>query len=345
MQELWRAMEKNGTIYEGEYEGWYCVPCERFYTEKELVRRQPLPGPQAAGRARQREVVLLQAVAVHAAAPRALREAPRVHPAGEPPQRGHGVRQGGAARSVDLAHHLRLGRAGAGQPRAHHLRVARRALQLLLGDAPQRRGQAVLGRSVVADRAHDRQGDLALPRGLLAGVPDGRGLAAADDGVRARLVDRRRREDVQDARQRRRSAQAGQRRRRRRVPLSRAARDSARRRRRLQPRAVHRPLQRGAGQRPRQPAQSHARHGAQVRHHAGVVGDGAVRRRRGDDGVRQGDGRVPAVEGARGAVGAGARGQRLHRSEGAVEAGVAARRDPRQRARAVPRAVASARRR
>src|SRR5581483_6624745 len=36
VQELWRAMEKNGAIYEGEYEGWYCVACEQFYTEKEL---------------------------------------------------------------------------------------------------------------------------------------------------------------------------------------------------------------------------------------------------------------------------------------------------------------------
>ncbi|HEX9105473.1 MAG TPA: methionine--tRNA ligase, partial [Polyangia bacterium] len=38
VQALWRAMDKNGTIYEGEYEGWYCVPCERFYTDKELVQ-------------------------------------------------------------------------------------------------------------------------------------------------------------------------------------------------------------------------------------------------------------------------------------------------------------------
>jgi methionyl-tRNA synthetase len=37
VQALWRAMEKNGAIYEGEYEGWYCVGCERFYTEKELL--------------------------------------------------------------------------------------------------------------------------------------------------------------------------------------------------------------------------------------------------------------------------------------------------------------------
>ena len=37
VQALWRAMEQSGTIYEGEYEGWYCVPCERFYTDKELL--------------------------------------------------------------------------------------------------------------------------------------------------------------------------------------------------------------------------------------------------------------------------------------------------------------------
>ena len=24
-------------IYPAEYEGWYCVPCERFFTEKDLV--------------------------------------------------------------------------------------------------------------------------------------------------------------------------------------------------------------------------------------------------------------------------------------------------------------------
>ncbi|MDB4971204.1 MAG: Methionyl-tRNA synthetase [Myxococcales bacterium] len=37
VQELWKTLEKNGDIYLGHYEGWYCVPCEQFYTEKELV--------------------------------------------------------------------------------------------------------------------------------------------------------------------------------------------------------------------------------------------------------------------------------------------------------------------
>jgi methionyl-tRNA synthetase len=33
LQDLWNR----GEIYRGEYEGWYCVPCERFWTEKDLV--------------------------------------------------------------------------------------------------------------------------------------------------------------------------------------------------------------------------------------------------------------------------------------------------------------------
>lgn len=36
VQELWRRCEKNGDIYEGTYEGLYCVGCEAYYTEKEL---------------------------------------------------------------------------------------------------------------------------------------------------------------------------------------------------------------------------------------------------------------------------------------------------------------------
>jgi methionyl-tRNA synthetase len=36
VQELWRRMVERGDIYLGDYEGWYCVACEQFYTEKEL---------------------------------------------------------------------------------------------------------------------------------------------------------------------------------------------------------------------------------------------------------------------------------------------------------------------
>jgi methionyl-tRNA synthetase len=37
VQDLWRAMEANGDIYLGKYEGWYSVGDEAYFTEDELV--------------------------------------------------------------------------------------------------------------------------------------------------------------------------------------------------------------------------------------------------------------------------------------------------------------------
>ena len=37
VQALWRTLEARGDIYLAEYEGPYCVACEQFYTDKELV--------------------------------------------------------------------------------------------------------------------------------------------------------------------------------------------------------------------------------------------------------------------------------------------------------------------
>lgn len=37
VQEMIKTAEKNGDIYLGEYEGLYCVGCEAYYTEKDLV--------------------------------------------------------------------------------------------------------------------------------------------------------------------------------------------------------------------------------------------------------------------------------------------------------------------
>ena len=36
-QEIWKKVEANGDIYLGHYEDWYCVGCESFKTEKELL--------------------------------------------------------------------------------------------------------------------------------------------------------------------------------------------------------------------------------------------------------------------------------------------------------------------
>jgi len=37
VQELWTIIEKKGDLYLSSYEGWYCVGCEDFKTEKELL--------------------------------------------------------------------------------------------------------------------------------------------------------------------------------------------------------------------------------------------------------------------------------------------------------------------
>ncbi len=34
---VWQALDQAGYIYKGEYSGSYCVDCEQFYTEKEIV--------------------------------------------------------------------------------------------------------------------------------------------------------------------------------------------------------------------------------------------------------------------------------------------------------------------
>jgi methionyl-tRNA synthetase len=43
VQELWQVWEKNGDVYLGHYEGWYCVACEQYYTEKELGEGNTCP--------------------------------------------------------------------------------------------------------------------------------------------------------------------------------------------------------------------------------------------------------------------------------------------------------------
>lgn len=37
VENLWQIVSKNGDIYLGEYEDWYCTPCETFWTETNLV--------------------------------------------------------------------------------------------------------------------------------------------------------------------------------------------------------------------------------------------------------------------------------------------------------------------
>lgn len=37
VQKIFRALYDNGDIYKGKYDGWYCTPCESFWTETQLA--------------------------------------------------------------------------------------------------------------------------------------------------------------------------------------------------------------------------------------------------------------------------------------------------------------------
>ena len=36
VQDIFKKMQATGDIYKGEYEGWYCTPCEAYWTETQL---------------------------------------------------------------------------------------------------------------------------------------------------------------------------------------------------------------------------------------------------------------------------------------------------------------------
>ena len=90
--------------------------------------------------------------------------------------------KGGLAGSLGLAHQLQLGRAGAGRSQACHVCLARRAHQLHHRGRLSRHRQLRVCNLLAGRPAHGRQGHPALPRGLLAGLPDG-GRAAPPQRV------------------------------------------------------------------------------------------------------------------------------------------------------------------
>lgn len=40
VQELWRRMQESGYLYKGSYNGWYCLPCETYYTQTQVEKAQ-----------------------------------------------------------------------------------------------------------------------------------------------------------------------------------------------------------------------------------------------------------------------------------------------------------------
>ena len=271
VQELWETHRAPNPddIYLGAYEGWYCVGCEEFKTEKELVQPGNICPLHHEPVERVKEETYFFRLSRYADdAPAPLRGAPGFHRARErAATRCISFVEGGLKDLSISRTKLHLGHPGAGRPEARHVRLVRRAHELLdgapgRGRAPRRSGATraaivhLVGKDILRFHA------VYWPAILMSA-----GLAAADHGLRARLSHLQRAEDEQIAPQRGRAARhraafgevVGQRRgRRRRAPLPAPARDRLRPGRGLRSRRDDRAVQRRPRQEPRQPPGAHA---------------------------------------------------------------------------------------
>ena len=130
VQEFLQRIYDAGDIELGTYEGLYCVSCEAYYSEDELVARQ-LPDPRPTGRARRGGELLLQALALRGSAARALRRASGSGAAGDAAQRGARLHPRRPPGLLDEPHVDLVGCTAPVGPEARRVRVGRRVVQLL----------------------------------------------------------------------------------------------------------------------------------------------------------------------------------------------------------------------
>ena len=253
VQAFLQKVYDNGHIYKGTYEGLYCVSCEAYYTEADLIDGVNCPIHNRPVETLSEENWFFRLSAFtqplldwYEANPDA------VSPNGKRNE-ALGHHQAGPRRRVDQPHVDRLGRPGAVGRRPRLLRLVRRAHQLRHRGRLRQRPGAV--RRVVAVGAPPhRQGHPAVPLRLLAGDAAGGGGGAPGPRRRPRLPARRRREDEQDDAQPDLPRRSGGRLRRRRLPLPLPPRRPLRHRRRLLLRGHGQPVQHRPRQQPRQPA-------------------------------------------------------------------------------------------
>ena len=211
--ELWRRIEASGDIYLGHYEGWYAVRDEAFYDEDELTTRPD--GSKVAPSGAPVEWVREPSYFFRLSAwqDRLLKlyedQPDFILPASRRNEVMSFVR--GGLRDLSISRtSFKWGIPVPGAP-GHVMYVWLDALNNYVTACgfPDESRAAL---AILAGRcAFRRQGHHAVPRGLLAGVPDGGRAAGAEAGVLERLVDGRRREDEQVARQRHRAAATGRR--------------------------------------------------------------------------------------------------------------------------------------
>ena len=302
VQRMAQACHDAGDVYEGHYEGWYCVSCEAFKQEKDLVDGKCPDSPDQA-RLDPGEELLLSPVEVSGAAAGALRGAPRVHPARDSPQRDSAAGRERARGYLDQPRRPVVGHPAAVRSGERRLRLVRRADQLRGGRRIRDRRCAAV-EMVAGEPAHRGQRHHAVSLRGLAGDADERRIGAAANSVRPRLGALPGTAHEQVARHGRRSAGS------RGSPGARSAAavpdegDSVRRRRRLLVGAIRGALQRRSRQQPGQSRQPRHDDGREVSWTAGSGvgrirtasgpgnGDGRdLSRRDGAIGVARGDGR------------------------------------------------------
>ena len=267
---IWDKMAENGDIYLDKYSGWYSVRDEAYYDEAEtkLNEQGVRVGPQGTPVEWVEEESYFFKLSAYQDKLLKLYERPDYV---LPKERLNEVASFVRGGLQDLSISRTTFDWGVKVPRdpKHVMYVWVDALdQLHHGGRLSRHRQREIQALLAGRPARHRQGHRALPRGLLAGLPDVGGHRGAAAHLLARLPVQPRREDVEVGRQRHRPVRAVRRLWRRPGALLLPARGAVRPGRHLQPRGDRQPHQCRPRQRSRQP-------GAALAHHGGA----AVRRR------------------------------------------------------------------
>ena len=128
--EIIRRIEAAGDFYTARHEGWYCPPCETFYTEKELGPEKSCPVHGTPVEWKSEENVFFRLSKYQQPLLDLYARAPGLRAAGEPPERGPRLRRRGAARPLRLARQPGVGDPLSRPPGPDGLRLARRPDQL-----------------------------------------------------------------------------------------------------------------------------------------------------------------------------------------------------------------------
>ena len=90
VQKIFKELYDRGEIYKGKYEGWYCTPCESFWTETQL-KDGKCPDCGREVKWAEEEAYFFKLGKLRRQAAEALRGSAGLYPAGEPEKRDDSV--------------------------------------------------------------------------------------------------------------------------------------------------------------------------------------------------------------------------------------------------------------